>query len=114
MPFWTYFPVQEALHSFDSYLSVTPYDRASVTMFQHGVESAGLASAADFERVVRSRGTCFDLIAVDPDKSPHDIGSMTRYGPELQAVPDAGLRWELLDPLVAAHGLRTLTYDSTR
>lgn len=114
VPFWTYFPVQEALHSFDNYLSATPYDQASVTMFQHGVESAGLASPADFERVARSHGTRSDLIAVNPDKSPHDIGSMTRYGPELQAVSDARLRWELLDPLVAAHGLRTLTPDSSR
>ncbi|NQX37064.1 hypothetical protein [Herbiconiux sp. VKM Ac-2851] len=109
VPFWTYFPVREALNSLDAYLADGRYEQASVTMFQHGVESPGLATPADFEQVLRTHNTDFHLVAVDPDKSPHDIGSMTRYGPELQAEPDAGLPWEPLSAKAAASGIAALT-----
>jgi hypothetical protein len=106
IPFWTYFPVQEALASLDHYLDRTAgYSRMDLLMFQHGVDSPGRATPEQFREVARRHGLEFRLLAVDPKKNPHDIGSMARYGPALDKRPKTGPPWAPLSPEAAIRSL---------
>jgi hypothetical protein len=71
-----------------------------------GVRSA--ATPRDFGDVLRRHGVRTRLIAVDPRRSPHDIGSLGRYGGELAKEPRAPIPFEPLAVDAAVHGLRSV------
>lgn len=94
VPFWTFFPVVPALRSFEQYLQSGPsFADIDVLMFQHGVTSMGYADADRWLSTARRTGARARLVAVDPRKAPHDIGSLGRYGPELARLPSAHRAW---------------------
>lgn len=94
VPYWTFFAVQPAVAALDQHLaSVDRYRRVDVMMFQHGADSPGVATTDDFVRVIKRHGAEPNLIAVDPKRSPHDIASLGRYGPELDRLPRGRIPW---------------------
>jgi hypothetical protein len=65
-------------------------------MFQHGASSPGIASPADFERVIAGHGAAVQFVALRNDKSPRDIGAMGRYNSVLSREPSANLPFHRL------------------
>ncbi|QDP97494.1 hypothetical protein FOE78_17645 [Microlunatus elymi] len=107
VPFWTYFAVQDALAALDRHLQTADsYRRVLVLAFQHGVSSPGIATADDFAAVIRKHGAEPTMLAVDPDRWPHDIGSLARYGAALDAIPPARRPWS---PLAVDRVIKGLT-----
>lgn len=114
-PFWTFFPVRSALESLDRHLAAAePYEQADLLVFQHGAQSPGLAAPRDFASVLRKHGAEPRLIAVDPRKSPHDIGSLAKYGPVLAKEPPASVPFVPLEPATAIAGLRSVVGERGR
>ncbi|MBO0811900.1 MAG: hypothetical protein J2P23_07610 [Microlunatus sp.] len=112
-PFWTYFPVQDAVRSLDRHLAASaPYRKVLVLAFQHGVRSPGMAGAEDFAAVIRRHGAEPELLAVDPRRWPHDIASMARYGAALDAIPPARLAWSPIGVGAAVEALGRLRTDA--
>lgn len=114
VPYWTFFPVRSALTALGDYLEVAePYREVQLLVFQHGADSPGRARIADWRRLIAGHGAELRLVAVDPDKDPHDIGSLGRYGPDLARLADEPTGWSplglsrALDRL-AAHGLTVI------
>ena len=94
VPFWTYFPVQEAVSALDAYLTeAEPYRKVFVLGFQHGAESPGVAGPEDFRAVITRHGAEPVLLGTRPQDWPHDIGSLARYGQALDQLPAAGRPW---------------------
>ncbi len=94
VPYWTFFPVRPAVRALADHLERSrPYREVYLLMFQHGADSPGVASPDDLVDAVRRSGATPRLIAVDPRRSPHDIGSLGRYGPQLDELPRARRPW---------------------
>ncbi|SDR93525.1 hypothetical protein [Microlunatus soli] len=107
VPFWTYFPVRDALDSLDRHLQRSSrYRSVYVLGFQHGVRSPGVAMPEDFVSTIERHGAAAELLAVRAQDWPHDIGSMARYGAALDALPAAGQPWLPVDVWAAARALR--------
>ena len=109
VPFWTFFAVQPALAALEAHVRASePYRDAHVFLFEHGAESRGIARPEEWLEVVRRSGAAGHLAAVDPDRFPHDIGSLAGYGPAFRRLPPAARPWsplaveEALDALRAA------------
>jgi hypothetical protein len=103
VPFWTFFAVQPALDALDAHLAaVPPYREVDVLLFQHGVDSAGIAEPDEWLAVARRHGAAARLLAVDPRRVPHDVASLGRYGRALAGLPRATRPWT---PLGVDHAL---------
>ncbi|HEY9290480.1 MAG TPA: hypothetical protein VIP98_04290 [Microlunatus sp.] len=112
-PFWTYFPVQDAVASLDRHLRQTDRFRTVLVLaFQHGVKSPGMATADDFAEVIRRHGAEPRMLAVDPKRWPHDIGSLARYGAALDAITPARKPWSPIGIGTVIGGLQRHTTDS--
>lgn len=115
VPYWTFFAVDSALTALDSHLArVSRYREVAVLIFQHGARSPGYAAPEAWRRVVERHGAEFRLVAVDERRSPHDIGSLGRYGPELQRWSDEPTGWSPLAVDVALSGLAAAGLDVVR
>jgi hypothetical protein len=115
VPFWTFFPVKPALESFRYHLEHSdPYARADILVFQHGVNSPGAASAADFAVMARDHQAEPRLLALRPEKSPHDLGTLGRYGGVMAREPDAGIPFVPLSVNTAVDGLGEVTSERGR
>jgi hypothetical protein len=113
VPYWTFFAVQPAVAALDQHLaSVDRYRHVDVMMFQHGAHSPGVATPDDFLRVITRHGAEPNLIAVDPRRSPHDIGSLGRYGPELDRLPRGRLPWSPMPVRFALQNLSLVEDES--
>jgi hypothetical protein len=109
VPFWTFFPVQSAVRALDDHLGAAePYREVDVLMFQHGAESPGVAHPEDFAAVIRRHGAEPRLLALRPQESPHDIGSLGRYGPLLAGLSRARRPWAPMPVAIALRGLSTM------
>jgi hypothetical protein len=105
-PFWTFFSVQAALQSLDDHLAASPrYRHVDVLLFQHGVDSEGIATPDDWTRTVRRHGATVGFPGLDRRRFPHDIATLARYGPAMAALPAARRPWTPLHPLDALSGL---------
>jgi hypothetical protein len=105
-PFWTFFPVQPALRAFEAHLDAAPrYRSVDILLFQHGVESAGIAGPAQWLAAARRHGATARLLALDSRRFPHDVASLGRYGRALAALPRATRPWSPLSVDVALGGL---------
>lgn len=110
VPYWTYFPVRDAVTALDDYLSAAePYRRAHVLGFQHGTDSPGLAWPDDFAATLRRHDVEPIMLAVRTRQWPHDIGSLARYGQALDRLPLARRPWTPLAPdrVISAFGQRS-------
>lgn len=115
VPFWTFFPVRTALESLEHHLAHTePYRQADLLVFQHGADSPGSVTPRELASVLRRHGTVPRLIAVDPRKSPHDIGSLAKYGPVLAREPSARVPFSPLGVHTAIMGLRAVFSERGR
>lgn len=106
VPFWTFFPVQDAAQDLSDYLERTSYDEVDVMLFSHGALSRGLADAATWQRIAdkaRRRGR---LLGVDAKAFPADFPVFARYTSALRSLPDSGLPASVLDVQEALAGLR--------
>jgi hypothetical protein len=95
VPFWTFFAVQPALESLQRYLQSRnePYHEAHLMLFQHGADSAGIARPDQWATILRQHGAKVDFLGLDPQRFPHDIAFMTRYGPNLARLSPARHPW---------------------
>lgn len=99
VPYWTYFPVHDAVSGLDDYLTGTePFRRVYLLGFQHGVDSPGVAAPEDFGEVIRRHGAEPVMLAVRTKQWPHDIGSLARYGQALDRLPFGRRPWSPLSP----------------
>jgi hypothetical protein len=105
-PFWTFFSVQAALQSLDDHLDTSPrYRHVDVLLFQHGVNSKGIATPDDWARTVREHGATVGFPGLDLRRFPHDIAALARYGPAMATLPTAREPWTPLHPDEALSGL---------
>lgn len=106
VPYWTFFSVRPALDAFASYLdSAEQYNRVDILLFQHGVDSEGIARPQQWLDVAHAHGAQARIVAVDPDRFPHDIASIGRYSDALAELPAARQPWS---PLPVDPALRSL------
>lgn len=79
VPYWSVFNTEPDLEAAHAYLdSAGPYAEIRAMLFSHGVDSVGLASAADW-RALAGRATHRGmLLGADPDAYPRDFASNAR------------------------------------
>ena len=75
VPFWTFFSVQPALDSLRHYLQTVtdPYREAHLMLFQHGVNSTGIARPEQWAHVLREHDIQVNFLGLNPRRFPHDI-----------------------------------------
>jgi hypothetical protein len=106
VPFWGFFSVQSARAALDDHLSRSdPYAVVRLLLFQHGADSPGIATPADWVATIEKYGASPDFLSLDIDKFPHDFGFLGRYGPRLARLPRARRLWSPLDVNTALTGL---------
>lgn len=99
VPYWTFFSVQPALGALDEFLaSSAPFRDVHLLLFQHGVESDGIARPEEWARVVCRHGGTPHFLGLDLAKFPHDIGFLGRYGRALAELSPATELWQPLPP----------------
>jgi hypothetical protein len=106
VPFWTFFSVKPAVDSLDRFLDTTePFRDAYVLPFQHGARSPGIATPADWSRVLGRHGITAHFPGMSVRRFPHDIAFMARYDTRLEKLPPARRLWS---PLPLDQALRQL------
>jgi hypothetical protein len=109
VPFWTFFPVQEAADDLAAYLDAVTYDEIDLMLFSHGVDSRGLTGAHTWQQLAdraRRRGR---LLGTDAREFPADFPVFVRYTKAIRSLPDATMSWR---PLSVTDALSGLTEDS--
>jgi hypothetical protein len=107
VPFWLHFAVQPGLQVLDAYLASTePYSDVNVFLFQHGTNSPGIATPEEFGRVIRRHGARVHFDGLAPERFPHDIGTLGRYGRVFDQLAQARQPWSPLPVAEALGGLR--------
>jgi hypothetical protein len=101
VPFWMVFNMRPSLEALESYLgSRDAFDEIYLSLFQHGVEAAGLPKKEEWEALLaraRKRGEVLD---VSLDEHPRDLSHYARYDDALKAKVAA--RYQLPPPLSLA------------
>jgi hypothetical protein len=106
VPFWIYFAVQPALRSLDAYLTEADrYADVNLFLFEHGADSPGIATPEQFNAVVRRHDAEPHLDGLEPERFPHDIGTLGRYGKVFDQLPRARQAWSPLPVEQALGGL---------
>jgi hypothetical protein len=90
VPFWTFFPVQDAARALETYLERTAYEEVDVMLFSHGALSRGLADAQTWQRIAGRAHRRGRLLGVDPRQFPADFAVFARYTSALRSLPDGG------------------------
>lgn len=108
VPYWLPFPVCGAAEALAAYLAKhAAFDDIVVTLFAHGVRSAGLAPAQCWEGLAGQARHIGELAGVDVRRWPLDFAALARYSDALDRIADApkpvpGLDWAQLSGLAAA------------
>jgi hypothetical protein len=106
VPFWLHFAVQPALQALDAYLdNAAPYPDVNVFLFQHGTDSPGIAAPEEFAEVIRRHHARAHFEGLDPERFPHGIGTLGRYGRIFDQLPRARQPWSPLPVEGALRGL---------
>ena len=106
VPFWLHFAVQPALQALDAYLDNTePYSDVNVFLFEHGTKSPGIATPEEVAEVISRHGTRAHFDGLDPERFPHDIGTLGRYDRVFAQLPRARKPWSPLGISDVLHGL---------
>ena len=90
VPYWSVFPVEPSLSRLNGYLDRVPYDHLHLGLFCHGVESAGMASAARWREVLGRARVSGSFAGVSPRRYPNDPVTFFRFRSALRAL-DRGL-----------------------
>ena len=78
-PFWTVFNTEPSRQALLSYLRQSPpYDEIRLTLFSHGVDSVGLATIGDWQRVLEHAHKIGTLAGVDTRRYPRDFAVFAR------------------------------------
>lgn len=90
VPFWLKFPVERDAAWLGQYLeTVEPYDEIGLTLFCHGVESAGWVPAEQWRRLLGAHARRWYFLGVNERVYPRDFASFVRLRPALAALPSA-------------------------
>lgn len=106
VPLWLTFAVERSAARLERHLSESPpYAEIRVTAFPHGIESIG-SPGADRWRQLAGRGRHIgELVGIDADAYPRDLGAFLRFHADLRAIPH---RHDMPDPLTIAEAERLL------
>jgi hypothetical protein len=106
--------VRPALQSLDDYLAdAEPYRDVNVFLFEHGVDSPGIATPDEFAAVVRRHGAAVHFDGLDQGRFPHDIGTLGRYGRVFDRLARAGHPWNPMPVQEALQGLAAVGLSVT-
>jgi hypothetical protein len=90
----------------DAYLDNTePYSDVNVFLFEHGTKSPGIATPEEVAEVISRHGARAHFDGLDPERFPHDIGTLGRYGRIFAQLPRARKPWSPLGISDVLHGL---------
>jgi hypothetical protein len=98
VPFWMPFPVERCAQALSDFLDAeSNWDQIAITLFAHGISSAGLASASRWQQLAARGGIRGTLAGVDAGRWPLDFAALARYSDaldELKTAPEGqgGLR----------------------
>lgn len=84
VPLWLTFGTEPSLAVFSRYLRHSDrFDEIAITLFPHGVRSAGYAAAERWRQVALDHGVSPTLAGVDADAWPVDFSGLATYAAEL-------------------------------
>jgi hypothetical protein len=86
VPYWTTFPVERARTGLERYLAAREFDEIRLALFNHGTDSAGLASAADWREILARARKLGVFVGVDPTRYPRDFAGFTGFNSSLRRV----------------------------
>lgn len=87
VPFWMVFNTEPSLAAVSGYLDDRPpFDEIRMTLFNHGVESAGLVPIERWRQVLGRARKVGSFVGVDPRAYPRDFASLVRAHRDLAAV----------------------------
>jgi hypothetical protein len=90
VPYWTAFNTRPDVDYLEEYLeSSDSYDEIRSTLFSHGMESAGLASVAEWKEVLSRARDEYGFVGVDEAEFPYDVETQVRYHDDLPEEIDA-------------------------
>jgi hypothetical protein len=111
VPYWSVFPVEPSLAMLRDYLDRTePYDHLHLGLFCHGVESAGMASAAQWRQLLDRARVAGAFAGVSPERYPNDPMTFFRFR---SAIRSLDRRHPMPEPLSVATA-RSVLNDVTR
>jgi hypothetical protein len=97
VPYWSVFPVEPSLTMLRKYLDrADPFDHLHLGLFCHGVESAGMASVAQWREVLGRARVSGSFAGVSPRRYPSDPLTFFRFRSALKAI---GERHPMPEPL---------------
>jgi len=105
VPFWTFFPTQQAALDLAGYLGRAEYDEIDVLMFSHGARSRGLVGADSWTRLAQRARKRGSLLGVDPRRFPADFAVFAHYTDALRKLPVSHGSWPPLPVDEALAGL---------
>src|SRR5215217_2425809 len=83
IPFWMVFNTECSYEALRSYLATHPFEEIYLTLFSHGVDSIGLPSITQWQRILEHASRQGRFIGVDKNAFPRDFAVFVRYYPEL-------------------------------
>jgi hypothetical protein len=108
VPYWTTFPVEPSAAALADYLDRSdPYGFMHLTLFCHGVESVGLATADRWRALLARADVAGSFTGVRPERYPRDLATFFTYPRALRAIP---ARYPIPEPL-PLHTLDTFLAD---
>ncbi len=89
VPLWLRFNMQPSYEELRRYLDdAEPYDHIYLNLFSQGLWSPGVVSLEQWRELIESKAREHaEIIGVDEDAYPLDIGSTMRYQPAFEALP---------------------------
>lgn len=106
VPYWTYFPVDDAARALSDYLDGHAFDDIDIMLFNHGTRSHGLADVEVWEQLAHRARAQGRLLAVDRSAFPADFPTFARYAAALRRLPRVRRPPEPLQVDEALSGLR--------
>ncbi|SFB92899.1 hypothetical protein [Streptomyces aidingensis] len=111
-PLWTEFNTEPALRAASGYLDrAGPFGEICLMLFNHGVESVGVAGADQWRSLLARAGRRGEWLGGEPAKYPLDFAQYARYHRALRRLParrpmPAPLALSQLDAFLAEYGDR--------
>lgn len=99
VPFWMEFNMEPSLQAVHAYLDSNggdDFDEIGLMLFNHGVDSVGLAKLEQWESLLRRATERGYWIGAEPQKFPLDYGQFARYQTAMKKI---GARYALPEPL---------------
>jgi hypothetical protein len=80
VPFWMKFNTEVSAQALEQYLESSPtFRHIDLLLFQHGVRSAGLVSAADWRQLLSRASQSARFVALRPERYPSSTSTYIRY-----------------------------------